>query len=462
MASKEDNEILTRIGPGTPMGNLFRQYWLPLLMSSELPAPDGPPKRVRILGEHLIAFRSSSGQVGLLADSCSHRGASLFFGRNEENGLRCVYHGWKYDVAGRCVDMPNEPAHIADFESRNAESIPIADFGLRNAESPQSAIRTPQLHHSAIKHVAYPCREGNGAIWTYMGPRSEPPPLPDLEWTRVPDGHYTLGKTWRECNWAQAMEGDIDNAHVPFLHSRLAVGTEEGLASQIMYSGRTPHLEVVDTPYGAMYGSRREANERQYNWRIIQFLFPSYSMITTGSPQDRGTVPSHMWIPIDDENTMQWGVRWNPTEPLAEGLLSISHAGEYLPNATGWLGQWRPVANTNNDYLIDREVQRTVSFSGIPSVPLQDKAVTEGMGVITDRTREHLGSTDAMIVRVRHRLIEAAKALRDRGATPPGVDAPELYRVRSVIVNLPKEANWIEATREVVKAFTGEPAASTV
>lgn len=430
MLSTDDNELLTRIGPGTPMGNVFRQYWLPVLTSSELPTEDGPPKRVRLLGENLIAFRDSTGRVGLLGDHCSHRGASLFFARNEGEGLRCAYHGWKYDVQGRCVDMPNEPAE-SNFEEK-------------------------------IRHTAYPCREQGGAIWTYMGPRPTPPPLPDLEWAQLAHGHCALGRTWRECNWMQALEGDIDNAHVSFLHSRLRAGNDDGLAAQIMYSIKTPHLEVVDTPYGAMYGSRRDAGPDQYNWRIIQFLFPSFSMITTGTPQDRGSVPSHMWIPIDDENTMQWGVRWNPTEPLPAGAVGVSDAGDYLGDTNGWLGQRRPVANRTNDYLIDYEAQRTARFCGVPSVPLQDKAVTESMGPITDRTREHLGSTDAMVIRVRAKLIAAAKALRDQGASPPGVDQPELYRVRSAIVNLPTDANWVEATRETVKAFTGLPAASTV
>src|SRR5713226_7842461 len=178
----EDNELLARVGAGTPMGKLLRLYWIPALLSSELPPTDCPPVRVRLLGENLIAFRDTQGRVGMLADHCSHRGASLFFGRNEENGLRCVYHGWKYDVQGRCVDMPNEPAE-SNFRDK-------------------------------IRHLAYPCREQNGAIWIYLGPRSEPPPFPDLEWTQVPEGHYVLGKMLRECNWAQSFEGDIDDVHV--------------------------------------------------------------------------------------------------------------------------------------------------------------------------------------------------------------------------------------------------------
>ncbi len=447
MLSDEDNEILTRVGPGTAMGDLFRQYWLPVLTSSELPERDGPPKRVRMLGENLIAFRTTSGQVGLLANKCSHRGASLFFGRNEDDGLRCVYHGWKYDVSGRCVDMPNEPPE-SDFKDK-------------------------------IRHCAYPCREANGVVWAYLGPRQATPaaeagkngggrvldggpatglpPLPDLEWLHVPRGHYAVGRTLRECNWLQALEGDIDNAHVPFLHSQLDFRREAGSATQ--YYKHPPHLEVTETPYGAMYGVRRDGEPGEYNWRIIQFLFPSFSMITVGTPRERGVVPSHLWVPIDDEHTAHWAVRWKASERLPDETPQ-SRPGDYLPNGSGWADQWQPIANRSNDYLIDREMQKTINFSGLSSIPLQDKMATESMGRIMDRGREHLGTTDGMIVRVRRRLIAAAKALRDEGLTPPCVDQPELYRVRSAIVNLSKEANWIEATREVVRAtaFAGSSA----
>src|SRR5438132_4140444 len=189
MLSKEENEFLCRIGPGTPMGNFFRQYWLPAIRSDELPAPDCPPLRVRLLGEDLIAFRSTSGEVGLIQNACPHRGASLFFGRNEENGLRCVYHGWKFDVTGQCVDMPSEPAE-SNFKSK-------------------------------IKAKAYPCVERNGIIWMYMGPRETPPPLPEMEWNLLPDGQYRIGMNLRECNWVQATEGGIDSAHSAILHSTM-------------------------------------------------------------------------------------------------------------------------------------------------------------------------------------------------------------------------------------------------
>src|SRR5712692_1425329 len=176
MLSKQENELLCRVGPGTPMGNFMREYWIPALLPRELSAPDCPPVRLRLLGENLIAFRVTSGKVGIVTNSCPHRGASLFFGRNEEEGLRCVYHGWKYDVTGQCVDMPSEPAE-SNFKTK-------------------------------IRATAYPCVERNGVIWTYMGPREVPPPLPDI----LPnlDEECRVNKSMRECNYLQALEGDID------------------------------------------------------------------------------------------------------------------------------------------------------------------------------------------------------------------------------------------------------------
>jgi phenylpropionate dioxygenase-like ring-hydroxylating dioxygenase large terminal subunit len=326
-------------------------------------------------------------------------------------------------VDGRCVDMPNEPPE-SNFKDK-------------------------------IRHRSYPCREQNGAIWTYMGPRTEPPPFPDLEWTQVPEGHFVLGKMLRECNWAQAFEGDIDDVHVSFLHSRLSVPTG-GQMAQLMHTQRSPHLEVLQTEGGAMYGVRREANEREYNWRIKHYLFPSTTVVNGNMPIFHGAIFSQIWVPMDDEHTMQWRIYWSPGERLPEVLLreGASRGIEFLPNGSDWLGQWRTAANKVNDYLLDYDAQRTMAFCGISSVPVQDKAVQESMGPILDRTQEHLGRTDAMISLVRHRLIAAAKGLAHEGLAPPGVDQPHLYGVRSAIINLPKDANWVEETRDVVRAFT--------
>jgi len=426
--SQADNELLTRVGPGTPMGNLFRQYWLPALLSSELPERDGAPRRLRLLGEDLVAFRDSRGRVGMLAANCAHRGASLFFGRNEEDGLRCVYHGWKYDVAGRCVDMPNEPAE-SNFKDK-------------------------------VRQAAYPCREQNGTIWAYMGPRAEPPAIPQYEWAHVPAGHYAISKTLRECNWAQACEGDIDDAHVPALHSFLSFEYESGSANR--YYGKPLYLEFAETPFGLISGSRRDAEDGLYNWRITPVLFPSSSMFTVGTLRERGVLWIRMWIPIDDEHTAQWRIRWKPDEPLDGEGESEAGQGGYLSEGTHWFEQWRPAGNRANDYFIDREAQRTKSFTGIPGFPLQDKMATEGMGSILDRTAEHLGTTDTVIIAMRRRLIAAARGLRDEGVTPPGVDQPDAYAVRSAIVNLPVGLNWVEASRDMVAARTGTAAVNRV
>ena len=205
MLSQEDNELLTRVGPGTVMGSLMRQYWLPIMLSSEVPEPDCKPLRVKLLGEDLIAFRDADGRVGLVEEHCAHRGASLYFARNEHGGLRCVYHGWMYDVSGRCVDMPNEPAW-SNFKDK-------------------------------VSITAYACRERNGLVWAYMGPRKDPPPLPDLEFNLIPPEHVLLWKHLQESNWVQGLEGNIDSSHLSFLHARLDADGSAGFPGRGLFLG---------------------------------------------------------------------------------------------------------------------------------------------------------------------------------------------------------------------------------
>ena len=358
MLSKAGNERVTRVGPGAPMGDMLRQYWLPALLSTDLPEVDGPPLRVKLLGGDLISFRDSSGRVGLVASNCPHRGASLFFGRNEQHGLRCVYHGWKYDVAGQCVDMPNEPAE-SNFKHK-------------------------------IRLTAYPCRERNGLIWAYMGPLAQAPELPDLEWNLVPEGQYYISMRVQQCNWAQALEGGIDNSHASFLHSRLRLedhpgmrptdilDSEEEIARKSAFEHRNPRFETLDTPYGAAISARRPADEGRYYYRITQFLMPFYSMIASVSADSM--IGGHAWVPIDDEHTMTWSIEWHPFRPLTEkevdGLRSGNgiHAGPHqlLPPTSEPGGAWRPQANRSNDSWQDREAMRTTRFTGIPYIWLQD------------------------------------------------------------------------------------------
>lgn len=424
MLSKADNELVTRVGPGTPMGNLMRQYWVPAAASTELPEPDCPPVRVRLLSEDLIAFRTTSGAVGLIQDACMHRGASLFFGRNEDHGLRCVYHGWKYDLTGQCVDMPNEPEE-SNFKQK-------------------------------IRATAYPCFERGGVVWAYLGTRETPPPLPQIEPNMRSEGEYSVGMTLRECSWLQGLEGDIDTSHLQFLHggSTKPEDTRPGSFEYYGVADRAPRYEVVQTPGGTMYGAYRPAGEGRRYWRIAQFMFPFYTLIPTELLGR--SVQTRAWVPMDDEHMMFFvmstssqGRAVNPRGQVV-GAANLN----YKPNSTDRYGRFRLVQTKRNDYLIDRDKQRTHgSFTGIEGVAVQDAAVTESMGPIYDRAHEHLGTSDAMIVQTRRRLMDAAKALRDHGTIPPGVDEPEVYAVRSGSVFLPLDANWVEATEDLRKAF---------
>ena len=428
MLSKEENELLCSIGPGTLMGDLMRQYWLPAFMSRELDVPDGPPLRLRLLGEDLIAFRSSAGEVGLLQNSCPHRGASLFFGRNEEDGLRCVYHGWKFDVSGACVDMPSEPAE-SNFKNK-------------------------------VHARAYQARERGGMVWAYMGPREVPPELPHLEQNMLPEGQFSIRSIQRECNWMQALEGDIDTTHLGFLHLG-AITPEEATPETFSYynvADRAPKHSVVDAEFGTMYGAYRPAEPDTIYWRIANFLFPIYTMTPVGLLGLGGNV--RCWVPMDDDHTMFFmfsGAMTNPAANVSPERRAAFNMGAMRENTSDSHGRWRMEANASNDYQIDRESQKKDSYTGISGIHLQDQAVTESMGHIYDRSHEHLATSDSMIIRTRRRLIDAARVLREQGEVPPGVDNPEVYAVRTGGVILPRDADWIDATSELRKAFLKHP-----
>jgi len=430
MLTREENELLCRVGAGTPMGELMRQYWLPGLLSRELPGPDSDPRRIMLLGEQLIAFRDTNGRVGLLQNNCPHRGASLFFGRNEESGLRCVYHGWKFDTAGHCIDMPNEPAE-SDFRTK-------------------------------VSAVAYPTRERGGIVWVYMGTRTGDnlPPLPDLEGNMLPDDKTGIGIFQRECNWMQALEGDIDTAHVGFLHQGAisADSVPAGSWAKYALSDRAPRFKVLDIDGGVTYGTFRPADPGNTYWRVAHFLFPFYTMVAAGVLGLKVAVRA--WVPIDDNHCFGLSMSKLGTQ----GRQRTSEPGgnqvdaPLRPDSTDWYGRFRFQANAKNDFHIDRDKQRGgTSYTGIPSVSLEDHAVTESMGPIYDRTSEHLGSSDAMIIRTRRRLMAAAAAVRDRGSIPPGVDQPEAYRLRSGGVVLPDGADWFQATLPLQQAFVDHP-----
>ncbi len=419
MASQTENEILTQVGSGTAMGSLMRQYWLPACLSSELLA-DGDPLRLMLLGERLIAFRDSAGRVGVLDHRCPHRCASLFFGRNEEGGLRCVYHGWKFDTAGNCLDMPNLPAD-QDFRHK-------------------------------LKAKAYQVAERGGLVYVYMGEREAAPPLPAFEATLLPPDETDLSCRLRECNWLQALEGDIDTSHFSFLHTgKVEVSDiDPNHMDRFQLIDRAPHLHVLSTDWGTMYTASRPAQPGYLYYRFAHFAMPFWTLFPNGPLTDN--IIAQAWVPMDDTHTMSFNFSWNRrTPPLAvtktgEPIPFLDRTTAVLPNTADWFGRWRPVANKSNDYLIDREAQRTVSYTGIAGVFPQDSAVTESMGEISDRTLEHLAPSDRMIVMTRRRLLDAARAVRDNGTIPPLVDDPEIGgSARSGELIAPEGLPWLDA-----------------
>jgi hypothetical protein len=310
-----------------------------------------------------------------------------------------------------------------------------------------------------IRHVAYPCAERAGVIWTYMGPLKPPPPLPELEWIGVPDNQRFQAKRLQYCNWVQALEGDIDQSHVSFVHRRLDQPLDEGngrgQVDRIRAADTHPRFEVVETDYGVLIGAGRQADAGSVYWRITQFLMPFWAM--TGPYGENPIRQTRAWVPIDDEKTMLFSVTFHPLRPLTDKETAKMTAGggagyvgeaNFLPPIKEPGGAWRPKARKENDYLWSREIQRTRFYSGIPEFWAQDAAMQEGMGPIYDRTKEHLGTSDLGIIRVRQRLLEAARTLCDRGMPPPGALEPALYRVRGAAALLPRSASWVEATKE--------------
>jgi phthalate 4,5-dioxygenase oxygenase subunit len=402
MLSTADNELMCRTNKGTPMGEFCRRFWTPVLLSEELPEPDCPPMQVKIYGEELVAFRDTSGRVGLVREFCPHRRASLFYGRNEENGLRCIYHGWKFDIDGKCVDMMSEPAD-SNFASK-------------------------------VTLLAYPTQEAGGLIWAYMGPPELKPPMPDLEYLSVPADQRQVAKVFYESNFVQVIEGEIDTVHASILHSRLAdlanSDTATTLAGRYSYKDRAARFSVIDTEGGILIGAKRNAEADSYYWRISRWLFPYITMIPR---EPKGPCRSGLIVPIDDENCWFFLVRWNPYGKI-EGPYREAMREGMVPGT--WLGK----ANKTNHYLIDREVQRTQTFSGIPNEMgrAQDAAMTDSMGAIVDRTEEHLGTTDSAIIRMRRRLVQGAKDLMN-GIEPYAATHPEVYRVRSGGALLPRD-----------------------
>ena len=402
MLSSSDNELITRTGPGTGMGELFRRFWVPALLSSELPEPDGAPVAFGLLGEKLIAFRTTSGKVAILEARCPHRHASLFWGRNEEEGIRCAYHGWKFSTDGTCLDQPGEPAD--------------------------------SKYKDAVRALAYEVHEAGGIVWVYMGPRDRVPEFPAFEWTLLEENQFLVTKRLQLCNYLQNLEGELDTSHVNFLHRTNASEDDPIMPPPNM--GRKQFL-LSETDFGLVAMARSEIENDQYYWRMTPFVLPSFTII----PSPLGTANTlTAVVPIDDHNAWGFTATWNPDRPLNDqesGNVTGGGGVHVHVDPTTWL----PVANKNNNYLIDRELQKARSFTGIFGIRNQDLAVQEDQdGTICRREEEHLGVTDRGIVGMRRMLLSLAKNLQ-KGIEPPQVQKPQAFRARSVAIDASRDVD---------------------
>ena len=419
MLRKEQNDLLTQTGPDTPMGRMFRSYWIPALLAEELPENDCPPVRVKLLSERLLAFRDTNGRYGLIDEFCAHRGVSLWFGRNEDCGIRCPYHGWKYDVTGQCTEIPSESDGIG--------------FGKK------------------IKLQSYPLIERGGVLWTYMGPPETQPPYPEWEFATVPRAQSITTKRSQESNWLQALEGGIDSSHVSFLH-RGDLNTDplfKGAAgNKYNLSDLRPVFQVEESPGGLYIGARRNAENGNFYWRITQWVMPTFTMIP---PRGDHPVHGHFWVPIDDENCWTWSFDYHPVRPLSAEEVTAVRSGKGI-HVKCIPGTFRPLANKDNDYLMDRASQKAgKTYSGVEGFGMQDASLQESMGAIMDRRKEHLVSTDSGIIMARQRLLQAVKSFVDEGVMPPGID-PVHQKVRSVAIILPANTPFKEGAREALIA----------
>jgi phthalate 4,5-dioxygenase oxygenase subunit len=403
MLTREDNELLCRIGSAAPMGRMVRRYWLPAAMSSELER-DGAPRRVRLMGEDLVAFRDSVGRVGLLEELCPHRGVSLTLARNEECGLRCLYHGWKFDVAGQILDMP------AEIE-------------------PQGLI-------DRVRAVAYPVRESGGIVWAYLGPAGTEPPAPDFEFTTFPDAQNVIVKARIDCNWVQCLEGVIDSAHTNYLHADTfkpapglvnSVYRDESLLVARPSSDGRPRFEVEDTDYGFRYAAiRRPIVDADANIfvRTTLFVAPFHGLFAGQA----GWGSHQAFVPIDDEHTMLYFVRYNLTRPVDDEERMRHAAWSGLTPGVDIDSEFRKFRNRENDWQQDRAaMQRGTSYSGVKGVQMEDAVVQESMGRIYDRSREHLGTTDIAVVRMRRLMLQSLRRFVADDAPPLGLAAPVDY-----------------------------------
>ena len=433
MLTQEENELLCRVEGDAPMGRLMRAHWLPVCLAEEVEEPDGKPLRVEILGEKLVAFRDSEGRLGLVGEFCPHRKASLAYGRNEEGGLRCLYHGWKIDVEGAVVEMPSEPP----------EACAAAKF----------------------RHLSYPVAEAGGFVWAFLGDRATMPDFEPPPFAPTPETKVAIGKAIVDCNWAQVVEGQIDSAHSSSLHSSDMVPARVGRAGANAKNwtrpstDKAPRLQVQLTSYGFRYAAIRRpiANAATHDYiRVTTFVAPVTSLI----PPNASYNVAQVTVPIDDTRCWFYFLAWGegPDVPSTEDWRKFLA----LQPGIDVDADWRRRRVRGNDYLQDRTLMKLGNFTGIKGIPAQDMAMWESMGAIADRTSERLGASDVAIVQWRRLMIEAARAHAEGapalGRTAPRVPLADIASFEGVV---PKTVDWrsLGTTELERRGFIGAPPA---
>ena len=422
MLSQQETDLLCQVGPGTPMGEVFRRFWIPVLLSEEVPEPDTTPVAIRILGEDLLAFRATSGKVGLTSAYCPHRHAHLFWGRNEEEGIRCTYHGWKYDTTGQCVDMPNEPGDLS-FKDK-------------------------------IKIRSYPTMDAGGAIWAYMGPPERQPDLHQLEWTRVPAENVLVTKRLQENNWAQAVEGGIDSSHISYLHNNDMYKANNSTVD------KSPQMTVSPRDFGFIEAARRNTADGKHYWRIRPFLVPS-SIIIPGGDQPGRNLSGHVWVPLDDEHVWTYTITWNAERPLTQEERDSLLAG------------------TGIHCPVDKDVRRwDLKTEGLQADPQHRQRVHDRPAVaardVASPASTAPASRTAPSRRAWARFRRAGRSTWARrtvassssaascwawrptcrrARTPEHASRPEAYRVRSTAFVVEPEADWESDAAAHMKAI---------
>ena len=403
MLSATDNAYLNTSEPNTPMGNYLRCHWHPVALSEEVAKPDCAPIRLKVMGEDLLLFRDSKGKTGLIEPFCAHRGADLFFGRNEECGIRCIYHGWKYDIHGNCIDMPNVPKDAA--------------------------------YHGKIKIKAYPTQEFADMVWAYMGPPDiQPFEVPQLEAGLVPPSHRYVTKRLVECNWTHSMEGALDTAHFSFLHMPAPAFRKDDSSNIAADESRirwlrndpAPRFKIIDHEVGFLIGGARNADPGDHYWRLTQYMLPTHSITPSAMPNE--TYYGYSWVPIDDYSCWMYVYAWHPDQAISD-----EERKKYIKGGYGQFAElgpgYVPLRNRSNSYLMSRDEQKNISFTGIRGIAEQDQMAQESQGYMIDRTKENLSPTDVGIIRFRKLLLQEAKAFA-AGKNPDSPNKAKDYCVR--------------------------------